>query len=93
MKQEPVNCTDSELSTYLQALEAGYLPTFYLDTNPSAQSKLMDIASKSYRRGRKTVTFLGFRFLMTLQNSTADPGNGQVPQCAVEAWRVLSIEN
>ena len=70
----PVNCTDSELCTYLQALEAGFLPTFCLDTASSAPSKSMRIANRSYRVGKKTVCFRGFRFTMTLRSLTADRG-------------------
>lgn len=69
-KQEPVNCSDSELCTYLQELEAGYLPTFYSDTNQFAPSKSMSIASKSYQRGRKTVSFHGFQSLTMCKHST-----------------------
>lgn len=62
---EPINCTASELSTFLQALGEGYFPTYYSDTNPCAPSRSMTIASKSYQRGRKTVSFRGSQFLMT----------------------------
>jgi hypothetical protein len=60
-----VNCTPSELSTYLQALAEGYLAISSLVTDVSVPSKLNHIASKSYQRGRKTVSFRGSRFLMT----------------------------
>jgi hypothetical protein len=70
----PVNCNDSELSIYLQALAEGYLPTFYSDTSQSAQSKSMSIASKSFRRGKKTVVFHGFPSLKMSRPSTADRG-------------------
>ena len=73
-KQEPVNCIDSELCTYLQALEAGYLPTFYSDTSQYAPLKSMSIASKSYQRGRKTVSFHGFQSLTMCKHSTDDHG-------------------
>ncbi len=49
--QEPINCTEKELSTYLRALAAGYLPTSCWDTGPSAPSKSMRIAEKCYRNG------------------------------------------
>ncbi len=70
----PVNCNDSELSIYLQALAEGYLPTFYSDTSQSAQSKSMSIASKSFRRGKKTVVFHGFPSLKMSRHSTEDLG-------------------
>lgn len=69
-----VNCNDLELSTYLQALAEGYLPTFYSDTSQSVQSKLMSIASKSFRRGKKTVVFHGFPSLKMSSHSTAIHG-------------------
>jgi hypothetical protein len=58
-----LNCSDSELCTFLLALAEGYLPTFYSDTSPSVQLSGMDIASKSYQHGKKTVTFHGFQSL------------------------------
>ena len=70
----PVNCSDSELSIYLQALEAGFLATYYSDTSPFAQSKLMSIASRSYQRDKKTVLFHGFQSLQMSRNSTEDRG-------------------
>jgi hypothetical protein len=73
-KQEPVNCTNSELSTFLQGLAEGYLPTFSLDTTQCALSKSNPIASKSYQHGKKTVTFHGFPSLMMCKHSTASHG-------------------
>jgi hypothetical protein len=70
----PVNCTDSELSTFLRGLAEGYLPTYYSDTSPSAQSKSNPIASKSYTHGKKTVSFLGFPSLTMLKHSTESRG-------------------
>ena len=70
----PVNCNDSELSIYLQALAEGFLPTFYSDTSQCAQSRLMSIASKSYRRGKQTVLFHGFPSLQMSQNLMDDRG-------------------
>ena len=70
----PVNCNDSELSIYLQALAEGFLPTFYSDTSQCAQSRLMSIASKSYRRGKQTVLFHGFPSLQMSQNLMDDHG-------------------
>lgn len=71
---EPVNCTASELSTYLRALEAGFLPTFYLDISPFALSSSIRIASKSWRNGKRTGCFPGFQSLPMSASSTASPG-------------------
>ena len=70
----PLNCSDSELSTYLQALAAGYLPTYYSDTSPCVRSSGIPIASKSYQRGKKTVTFHGFPSLEMSSNLTESRG-------------------
>ena len=70
----PVNCTPSELSTFLQALAEGYLATCSLDTDQSAPSRLNHIASKSYQRGRKTVSFHGFQYTMTFKPLTESHG-------------------
>ncbi len=70
----PVNCSDSELCTFLAALEAGFLPTYYSDTSPSVQLRSMSIASRSYQRGRKTVAFHGFPSLQMSRNLTEDLG-------------------
>ena len=70
----PINCTDSELSTFLQGLAEGYLPTSSSDTNPSAPSRLNPIASKSCTHGKKTVSFLGFPSLTMLKHSTESRG-------------------
>lgn len=71
---EPVNCTSSELSIYLLALEEGYLATSCLDTNPSAPLKSNPIASKSYTQGNKTVSFLGFPSLQMSKSLTENLG-------------------
>lgn len=71
---EPVNCTSSEVSTYLQALEEGYLATFCLDTIRSAPLKSIAIASKSFQDGKQKGTFPGFQFTMMLSSSTEDRG-------------------
>ena len=71
---EPVNCTASELSTFLRALGEGYFPTYFSGTNPCVPSRSMTIASKSSVKGKRTVTFLGSRFSMTLQPSTGNLG-------------------
>lgn len=70
----PVNCSDSELCTFLQVLGEGYLPTYYSDTNQSVQSKSMSIVSRSYQRGKKTVAFHGFQSLQMSRNLTATYG-------------------
>lgn len=70
----PVNCTNSELSIYLQALAEGYLVTSCLDTIRFVQSKSTPIASKSYRLGKKTVAFPGFPSLQMSHNLTGDRG-------------------
>lgn len=71
---EPINCTASELSTFLQALGEGYFPTYYSDINPCVPSRSMTIASKSFPKGKRTVCFRGFQFSMTLQPSTGSLG-------------------
>lgn len=73
-EKEPVNCTTSELSTYLRALAAGFLPTFYSDTSPFALSSSICIASKSWRNGKRTGTFPGFPSLPMSASSTDGPG-------------------
>ena len=65
----PINCTEEELSTYLRALEAGYLPTCNLDTNQSAPSKLISIASKPWQHGKKMGSFPGFPSIQMFKNS------------------------
>jgi len=50
------------------------LATCSLDTDQSAPSRLSHIASKSYRRGRKTVSFPGFQFTMTFRPLTESHG-------------------
>ena len=55
-------------------LEEGFLPTYYSDTSPSVQSKSMNIASKSYQLGKKTVVFHGFPSLQMSRSSTDGRG-------------------
>jgi hypothetical protein len=71
---EPVNCTNSELSTFLQGLAEGYLPTYSSDTTQCALSRSNPIASKCYQHGKKTVTFHGFPSLMMCKHSTEHHG-------------------
>ena len=70
----PVNCSPSELSTYLQALAEGYLAISCSDTNASVQSRSIPIASASYQRGKQTVAFRGFPSLQMSRDSTATHG-------------------
>lgn len=69
-----LNCTDLELCTFLQALAEGYLPICCSDTGQSVPSSGMSIASKSYRKGKKTVSFHGFQYLQMYRNSTENLG-------------------
>lgn len=71
---EPVNCTNSELSIYLQELAEGYLPMSCSDTSVCAPSKSITIASKSWQHGRRTGLFHGFQFSMTCELSMEDLG-------------------
>jgi len=71
---EAVNCSDSELCIFLQALAEGYLPMCYSDINQSAPSKSIHIASKSWQHGRRTGFFPSFPSLAMYQNSMATPG-------------------
>lgn len=81
---EPINCTSSELSIFLQGVAAGYLPTSCLDTTPSAPSRLTPIASKSFTSGSKTVSFRGFPSLQMFASSTANPGTDSLMSSASE---------
>lgn len=79
-----LNCDDSELCTYLRALEEGFLPTYYSNTSQCAPLKLMDIASRSYQVGKKTVYFHGFQSLEMCQNSTENRGEESSKSSAVD---------
>lgn len=81
----PVNCTDSELSIYLQALGEGYLATSYSDTNLSAPSKSIPIASRCYTLVNKTVSFRGFPSFRMLKNSTGSRGADSLMSCAADS--------
>lgn len=70
MNTEPVNCSASELSIYLRALEAGFLPTFYSGTSLFALSSSIRIASKPWRNGKRTGCFHGFPSLPMSASST-----------------------
>ena len=80
-----VNCSDSELCTFSLALEAGFLPTYYSDTNQSVQLKSMSIASRSYQHGKKTVAFHGFPSLQMSSNLTEDHGEAMSMLSAVDS--------
>lgn len=71
---EPINCTNQEASTYLLALEEGYLPICSWDTPQLEQSKSISIANKCYQQGKKTVCFHGFPSMMMWQASTEPSG-------------------
>lgn len=88
----PVNCSDSELCTFLQALGEGYLPTFYSDTSQCVQSKSMSIASRSYQRGKKTVSFHGFQSLQMSRNLTDDRG-AELLTWFLEGFRVRTFQS
>ncbi len=70
----PINCSDSELCTFLLALGEGYLPIYYSDTSQSVQLKSISIASKSWRHGKKPGAFPGFQSLQMSRNLTDDRG-------------------
>lgn len=67
-------CISSEPCTSSPGLGEGYLPTYYSDTSQSVQSKSMSIASRSYQRGKKTVSFHGFQSLQMSRNLTEGHG-------------------
>src|SRR3990167_2115200 len=60
-----VNCTDSEVWTFLRALAEDCSLEPYSDGSQYVPLRSMTIASKSYRKGRKMVYFPGFRFGIT----------------------------
>lgn len=86
----PLNCSNSELCIYLRALEEGYLPTCSLDTNQYARSKSIHIASKYYRKGKKTVSFHGFQFLKMSQNLTENRGE-ELLTAYLEGFRAKTL--
>jgi hypothetical protein len=69
-----VNCTASEVSTYLQAREEGSLPTSSSAMCPSARSRLTPTASTCSCNGRLMDASPGFPFLATSDTLTATPG-------------------
>lgn len=70
----PVNCSESELSIFLQALAEGYLPTCSSDIDQFVPLRSMNIASRSYQRDKKTVVFHGFQSLTMSLNSMEGHG-------------------
>lgn len=90
-KQEPVNCSDSELCIFLRGLEAGCLPTYYSDTSPSVPSRSMSIASKSYQRGKKTVSFHGFQSLQMCKHLTDGHGEDSLMLWPVDSRARTSV--
>ena len=88
---EPLNCSDSELCTFLQALEEGFLPTYYSDTSLSAQSRSMDIASKSYQQDKRTVVLHGFPSLGMSRHLTESRGEDSLMSC-LEASRAKTSQ-
>jgi hypothetical protein len=80
----PVNCTASELSIFLQALAADCLPITSSDTIPSVPSKLTPIASKVSQQGNQTVHFPGFQSLIMCKTSTASRGADSLMPSAVD---------
>ena len=82
---EPINCTLSELSTFLRALGEGFLATSCLDTNPCAPSRSTPIASKSFTKGNKTVSFPGFPSLTMCGPSTEIRGGDSLTLCAEDS--------
>ncbi len=82
---EPINCTPSELCTYLQGLAEGYLPTSYLNTHQSVQLKSIPIAGKSYQHGKKTVAFPGFPSFQMSKPLTETLGADSLTYCAADS--------
>lgn len=74
----PINCSDSELSTYLLALEEGYLPIYFSAINPSVPSKSTDTASKFLSLGNAIVCFLGSQSSETSESLTEGHGEGSL---------------
>lgn len=70
-----INCTDTELCTFLQDLAEGYSPISYLDMCQYVPWKSTPIASKSYQKGKTTGSFPGSQSLMMLPNSTDPHGS------------------
>jgi hypothetical protein len=71
---EPINCSPSELSTFLQALAEESSRTCCSDTDPSARSKSGPTARPSSSNGSQTGASLGSPSLMTSVTLTGDLG-------------------
>jgi len=67
---EAINCTNSELSTFLQGLAEESLATCSSGMSPLGPSKLSHTANKSCQRGRRTELSPGFQFSLMFPNST-----------------------
>ena len=83
-----INCSDSELSTYLQALGEGYLPISCSDINQSVPSRSIPIAAKCSQLGKKMVAFPGFPSLVMSKNST--DGHGKDSSISLPAAFLVS---
>lgn len=82
---KPINCSDSELCTFLAALGEGYYPICYSGTNPSAPSKSSPTASKFLRLGNAIVCFLGSQSLETSGSSMESRGEELSMQSTLES--------
>lgn len=76
LKDGFVPCVNSEQCTCSPGLGAESLQTCCSGTNPSVRSRSMNIASRSYQHGKKTVAFHGFQSLRMSRNLTDDRGAG-----------------
>lgn len=81
----PLNCTNSELDTYLQELEAGYLPTCSLDINRSLLSKSKTIREKFWNKDKPMEYSRSSLPLETSENSTEPLGEDLLTSCAEDS--------
>lgn len=72
----PINCSPSELCTFLRALAAEYSPTSSSGTGQSAPSRFARSVKRSSRRAKRTVACLG---------SPSTPTYGSSPESLGEA--------
>lgn len=72
--QGALNCTPSELCTYLQAVEEGSLPTFSLATVLSVPSRLTPTVNPCSCNGSETVSSPGSQSSVTSESLTDAPG-------------------
>ncbi len=80
----PINCTKSELHTFLQGLAEESSQICYSGTDQSAQSKSTHSAKRSCKQGKKMDASLGFQSLMMSKNSMENPG---------EDWLTLLMQD